>query len=273
MARPTKQNAEYFSHDCDMRNDVKIKALRRKYKHLGYSIFIITLELLGDSDYFQMKWNDESIELLTPEYDCDSDELKEIINYCIQLNLLQLDYGYLHCENFTNRLEVSLMTRRKDYCSKNSPISKLSGVNVNNNEVNDNINTQSKVKESKVNKSIVQETKLHETKVECSKVNQSEEDKIMNDYYEEAYDVILNEQAELEEYYEQHSKDKVISYSLAKKLLADLSDWSLSFSMFEEALEEMNNIGFSKLCMIAQLPQSEIDKVKECVRIRVEQQS
>jgi hypothetical protein len=165
MARPTKQNADYFSHDCDMRNDIKIKALRRKYKHLGYSIYIITLELLGDSDYFQMKWDDDSIELLTPEYDCDTEELKEVINYCIQLNLLQLEYGYLHCENFTNRLEVSLMARRKDYCSNNSPISKLSGVIDNNNEVIDNINTQSKVKESIVDNSKVKESTLNKKRL------------------------------------------------------------------------------------------------------------
>jgi hypothetical protein len=66
---------------------------------------------------------------------------------------------------------------------------------------------------------------------------------------------------------------KAISYSLAKKLIADLCDWSLSFSMFEEALEEMNNIGFDKLCVIGQLTELERAKVKECVSIRVEQQN
>lgn len=234
MARPTKHNVDYFSHDCDMRNDIKIKALRRKYKHLGYSIYNITLELLGDSEYFQMKWDDTTIELLSADYDCDADELKEVINYCIQLNLFQLSFGYLHCETFTKRLEESVLSRRKDYCSNNSPISKLSGVNVNNNEVNVDNNRQSKVKESKVNKSIVEESIVNETK---------------------------------------QNETKAISHSLAKKLLADLCDWELSFSMFEEALEEMNNIGFSKLCMLAQISESEIAKVKECVRIRVEQQS
>lgn len=162
MARPTKQTVDYFSHDCDMRNDIKIKALRRKYKHLGYSIYIITLELLGDTEYFQMKWDDTNIELLASEYDCDTDILKEIIEYCIQLNLFQIDYGYLHCPQFTKRLEDTLLVRRKDYCSNNSPISKLSGVNVDNN-INVNNNTQSKVKESKLNKSIVQESKVKDT--------------------------------------------------------------------------------------------------------------
>ena len=174
MARPTKQNVDYFSHDCDMRNDIKIKALRRKYKHLGYAIYIITLELLGDTEYFQMKWDDASIELLTPEYDCDVDELKEVMNYCFQLNLFQLTHGYLHCINFTNRLEETVLSRRKDYCSNNSPISKLSEVNVDNNEVNVDNNTQSKVKERKVNKSKGEYSKEEYNKVEQSTISDTD---------------------------------------------------------------------------------------------------
>ena len=42
---------------------------------------------------------------------------------------------------------------------------------------------------------------------------------------------------------------------------------------YEKALEEMNGIGFNKLCVLAQLSESEIAKIKECVRIRVEQQN
>ena len=185
MARPTKHNVDYFSHDCDMRNDIKIKALRRKYKHLGYSIYNITLELLGDTEYFQMKWDDATIELLTADYDCDNEELKEVINYCIQLNLLQLTHGHLHCDNFTKRLEETVLSRRKDYCSDNSPISKLNEVNVYNNEVNVNNNTQSKVKESKVNKSKgeyskEEESKLNKTGVEESTISDTDYNYLRN---------------------------------------------------------------------------------------------
>jgi hypothetical protein len=69
------------------------------------------------------------------------------------------------------------------------------------------------------------------------------------------------------------SNDIAISYSIAKKICDDLCNWSLSFSMFEEALEEMNRIGWDKLCVIAQLTESERVKIKECVSIRVEQQN
>jgi hypothetical protein len=168
MARPNKHNAEYFSHDNSMRNDLKIKALRRKYSHKGYSIFNMMLELLTENDYFEIEWSEINIELLTPDFDIDADELNEIINYCIKLNLLQLTNGYLHCNKLTDRLEDDVLSRRKGYCSNNAKRMKLmlqqpniNVVNVYNNDDIDNINGQSKVKESKVNKIEVKESKVN----------------------------------------------------------------------------------------------------------------
>jgi len=171
MARPIKHNADYFSHDCNMRNDMKIKALRRKYKNTGYAIYTMMLELLTENDYFEIEWNELSIELLTPDFDIDADELTEIIDYCIKLNLFQFTNGYLHCNKLTERLEEDVLSRRKGYSINNSKRMKLiqqkptnNGVNVNINDDNVNINQESKVKESK----------LHETKVKCSKENKTE---------------------------------------------------------------------------------------------------
>ena len=171
MARPIKHNADYFSHDVAMRDDIKIKAIRRKFKHTGYSVWIMLLELLTSNEYFEYEWTELNIELLGPDFDCDADEIKEIVNYCISLNLLQITNGYLHCDNLTKRLEETVLVRRKDYCSNNSKRFKLKEVNDDINRVNDDINTQSKVKESEVKQS-----KLHETKVKCSKVEESKEE-------------------------------------------------------------------------------------------------
>ena len=172
MARPNKHNAEYFSHDNDMRNDMKIKALRRKYSHKGYSIFNMMLELLTDNDYFEFEWSEMNIELLTPDFDIDAVDLKEIIDYCIKLDLLQLTNNYLHCNKLTERLEEEVLSRRKGYCSNNAKRNQLmlqkpyiNGVNVYNNDINDNIKGQSKVKESKVNEIKEKETKLNEIKL------------------------------------------------------------------------------------------------------------
>jgi len=153
MARPIKHSADYFSHDNNMRNDMKIRALRRKFKSDGFALYIMILELLTSNEYFEIEWNTESIELLTPDFDMDSELITEIIDYCIKVNLLQITNGYLHCDKLTDRLEETLLSRRKGYCRNNSKRMNVSGVNEDNNLFNDNINPQSKVKESKVNNS------------------------------------------------------------------------------------------------------------------------
>ena len=165
MARPTKHNADYFSHDIIMRDDPKIKALRRKYSHTGYSIWNMMLELLTSKEYFEYQWNELNIELLAPDFDIDAEQLNDIIEYCIKIGLLQITNGYIHCEKLTFRLEETLLSRRKGYDSKNSL---RSVVNVNNNPISVNINGQSKGKESKLN-----ESKLKQSKKQESKLNES----------------------------------------------------------------------------------------------------
>ena len=90
MARPSKNNAEYFSHDADMRNDVKIKALRRRFSHKGYAVWCFILETLTDTDYFEIDFNEVSQELLAADYDITVEELREIVQYCELIGLLQI---------------------------------------------------------------------------------------------------------------------------------------------------------------------------------------
>jgi hypothetical protein len=163
MARPIKHNADYFSHDNNMRNDIKIKAVRRKYNSAGYALYIMILELLTSNEYFEIEWNEDNIELLSPDFDMDTEVITDIVNYCIKLNLLQITNGYLHCDTLTERLEETLLLRRKGYCSNNSKRMSVSGVNVNNNLVNVNIYPQSKVKESKLKESKVNESIVNES--------------------------------------------------------------------------------------------------------------
>lgn len=143
MARPKKDNADYFSHDSDMRNDPKIKALRRKFGFTGYAIYNFMLEILTDSDFFVHEWNDLSIELLAGDFDIMPEELKEIIKYCSEtLHLFQIEDNFIRCLTLENRFE-SLLSKRKRQ----------------RNEVIDVENPQSKVKYSKVKYSKVDESK------------------------------------------------------------------------------------------------------------------
>ena len=190
MARPTKHNADYFSHDTMMRNDPKIKALRRKYSHTGYSVWNMILELLTSNEYFEYEWSELNIELLAPDFDIDVDKLNDIVQYCIKLNLLQIKNEYLHCEKLTFRLEETLLSRRKDYCSNNA---RRNSVIVVNNPINVDINTQSKVKESKVNKSKEKESIEKDTKPYISREEVAYQNRnVTEDYFMNIFNDLIN---------------------------------------------------------------------------------
>lgn len=134
MARPKKYNADYFSHDADMRNDPKIRALRSTFGHEGYSIYNMLIEFLTDQDYFKYELNDLNYEILAGDFVIDQFRLKQIIDYLIKLDLFQLNINdnILSNKTLNNRLE-QVLSRRKPQSS---------GVNVDR-------NPQSKVKDSK----------------------------------------------------------------------------------------------------------------------------
>jgi len=138
MARPIKNNADYFSHDSDMRNDLKIKALRRKFKHLGYSVYNMFLEVLTNSEGFSFQLSETSIELVSADFDVDPDKLQQIIDYCILVDLFQIIDSFLRCKTLENRFKALLSKRE----------SQRKGVI-------DNDNTQSKVKYSKEKETII----------------------------------------------------------------------------------------------------------------------
>lgn len=173
MARPKKNNLEYFSHDKDMRNDLKIKALRRKYSHKGYSIYVMMLEHISNCDYLQYEWSELNIELLTPDFDIDATELMEIIDYCVKLNLFQIHLGYIYSHRFYERNE-KVLNSREGFSLNNSPIMMLKQKKLLDNVVNPELTIvnpelihrvkESKLKESKGEESIGEESIEQESK-------------------------------------------------------------------------------------------------------------
>ncbi len=116
MARPIKKNAEFFKHDADMRNDLKVKALRRRFSHKGYAVWCFLLETLTDSDFFELDYDDLNQELLAADYDVTPEELREIVGYCCDINLLQRsdDGTRLYSDAHKRRLEMLTSKRDRD---------------------------------------------------------------------------------------------------------------------------------------------------------------
>ena len=115
MVRPQKNNAEYFSHDADMRNDVKVKALRRKFKHAGYAVWCFLLETLADMEFFEIDYNELSKEFLAADFDVSVKELDDIVAYCCKIGLLKMERDrFLYSEALQRRFAPLLEKRRRD---------------------------------------------------------------------------------------------------------------------------------------------------------------
>jgi hypothetical protein len=148
MARPKKNNADYFPHDADMRNDPKIRALRRKFGLEGYAVWNMFLETLTDSDYFEYDWNKMNIELISGDFEIDPIKLRDIITYCKEIKLLSTGNEIIYCQKLKDRFEAVLVRRKRQ---RKVPLQELSTSITQLNEVLEPTNSQSKVKEKKLN--------------------------------------------------------------------------------------------------------------------------
>lgn len=146
MARPIKNNADYFSHDNDMRDDERIKAVRRKFSHLGYSTWNMLLEKLCRAENFKAEYNEESLDIMAGDFNIEPEQLKEIIEYLIRLKLIIQEKEIIFSPTMITRFEGLFRKRKRDS-------EKLSLTITQNKSVIADENTQSKVKDSKVNKS------------------------------------------------------------------------------------------------------------------------
>ena len=76
MARPQKNNADYFPHDKDMWSDRKVVALRNKFGLEGYAIWNLLLESLCGCENFEL--NETEQNLLAGCWNIEEEKLKEI---------------------------------------------------------------------------------------------------------------------------------------------------------------------------------------------------
>lgn len=113
MARPRKNNAEYFSHDSGMRNNRKVKALRAKHGINGYAVFCMTLEMLTDADNFTVTIDDVEMELIAADFGFTMVELREIWETANNLRLIHLENDQISCPALNERLQPVLDERAR----------------------------------------------------------------------------------------------------------------------------------------------------------------
>lgn len=120
MAQPNSNNATYFSHDADMRNDIKVKALRKRFGHTGYAVWCFILESLTDSNNFEIEYyTDINRELYAADFEIEVTKLDEIIAYCAHIGLLQVRDTFLFSDAHKRRFqEVSDIRKRQSIGGK-----------------------------------------------------------------------------------------------------------------------------------------------------------
>ena len=191
MARPTKNNADYFSHDADMRNHRKMKAIRAKFGLEGYAVWNMLLEVLTDSEHFVINIDEVEVELIAGDFGIEGDLLSEMISYFIRLKLLEQENGTLTCTSLIERMQPLLdkRERQKVYAeSKKKRKNNNNRVNDVENSVTDVENTQSKVKYSKVKESKVKESKGF-FKQKKNQISPDDIEKSLRQYFNENEDI------------------------------------------------------------------------------------
>lgn len=104
MARPIKNNCDYFPHDAGMRNHKKVKALRSKFGITGYAVWSMLLEYLTGSDGNVFPYTELELELMSGDFGIPATEIRSVVDYCIILELLFSENGFIKSESLDERL-------------------------------------------------------------------------------------------------------------------------------------------------------------------------
>lgn len=104
MARPPKNNCDYFPHDAGMRNHKKVKAIRSKFGINGYGIWSMVLEHLTGSDGNVFPYSDLEFELMSGDFMVSATEIRSVVDYCISLEMLFNNNGFVSSESLDERL-------------------------------------------------------------------------------------------------------------------------------------------------------------------------
>lgn len=108
----SKDKLRYFSHDVDMRNDLKIRGLRRQFGNDGYAVWCYLLEVLTDTEELCVNYK-EMEELLSADFDVEKEVLNAIVVYCKQVGLLQSDGDVIFSARHRERINGVLDNARE----------------------------------------------------------------------------------------------------------------------------------------------------------------
>jgi len=137
-----KNNTNYFSHDCNARDDEKIMLLRAEYGREGYWIWRLIIEKLSEATDYKLSLSNKLV--ISKLYNANI----EVIEYLFKVWLLVDDWNSFYSPSLLFRMELKAEKKRKQSewwkeAMKNRRNSKVESQD-------DKLLITSKVKESKV---------------------------------------------------------------------------------------------------------------------------
>ena len=87
MGRPRKR-ADWYQHPNTMKENPCIRALRKRFGNNGYAVLNYLMEDITRTDELALDFSAKKRLLYAAEYDVTQKELEEIVEFCIELELL-----------------------------------------------------------------------------------------------------------------------------------------------------------------------------------------
>lgn len=96
----------WFTHDSNARNDIKIKALRKKHGSAGYGNFWIIIEHMRESENYSLPLKRYTYEALADEFNMSATDVEQFIDECITtFELFEKNNNYFYSNSLFKRMK------------------------------------------------------------------------------------------------------------------------------------------------------------------------
>lgn len=91
MFKSESDSAAYFQHSANLRNDIRVRAVRRKFGNEGYAVMVYLFELMTEKPEFKLEFSPIDRELLAADFEVDTEWLNDFVFYCEEVQLFNIN--------------------------------------------------------------------------------------------------------------------------------------------------------------------------------------
>jgi hypothetical protein len=114
MGRNSLNNCSYFPLDTNMGDHRKVKIIRNKFGQvLGFAFWAMMLSHLTGEDGNEMEYSEMEFEMFAAKLGCTNTEVKEMIDFCIKIELLFYKDEFIWSESLNEKLAPVYQKRNR----------------------------------------------------------------------------------------------------------------------------------------------------------------